>query len=136
MEIEIARLITEEIKRLEREEELLRHAAQNIVPERDGLPKGKSRSSPVERLTIKLLEIEERKRALMDELAAAKVALIEEICAGALSEMEKRVLILRYVGCMRFRDICFELNYSDARIYQWHRAGLEKLQLNYSNELY
>ena len=108
--------------------ETLRATAQNLVPIRDGLPKGKATSSAVERLAVKILNLEENLRGLQEKLAAVKIRLIEEICAAPLKEMERRVLMMRYVNCMRFRDICFDLNKSDARIYQWHRAGLEKMR--------
>lgn len=131
MEITAARDLREEIQTLERRIETLKTTAQNLVPIRDGLPKGKATSSAVERLTVKILDLEENLRGLREKLDAVKIRLIEEICAAPLKEMERRVLMMRYVNCMRFRDICFDLNKSDARIYQWHRAGLEKM-LNYS----
>ena len=131
MEITAARDLKEEIHSVERRIETLKTTAQNLVPIRDGLPKGKATSSAVERLAVKILKLEEYRQAKLKELDAVKIRLIEEICAAPLKEMERRVLMMRYVNCMRFRDICFDLNKSDARIYQWHRAGLEKM-LNYS----
>ena len=131
MDINAARDLKEEIQSLERRIETLRTTAQNLVPIRDGLPKGKATSSAVERLTVKILDLEENLRGLQEKLDAVKIRLIEEICAAPMTEMERRVLMMRYVSCMRFRDICFELDKSDARVYQWHRAGLEKI-LNYS----
>ena len=128
MEITAARDLREEIQTLERRMETLRATAQDLVPIRDGLPKGKVTSSAVERLAVKILNLEEYLRGLQEKLAAVKIHLIEEISAAPLKEMERRVLMMRYVNCMRFRDICFDLNKSDARIYQWHRAGLEKMR--------
>lgn len=128
MEITAARDLKEEIHSVERQMETLRATAQNLVPIRDGLPKGKATSSAVERLAVKILKLEEYRQAKLKELDAVKIRLIEEICAVPLKEMERRVLMMRYVNCMQFRDICFDLNKSDARIYQWHRAGLEKMR--------
>lgn len=131
MEVTAARILTEEIKSLERQIEMLRATAQDLVPIRDGLPKGQAQVSAVERIALKILALEENLRGLHEELDAVKIRLIEEICAAPLKEGERKVLMLRYVSCMRFRDICFELEKSNARIYQWHRAGLEKIK-NYS----
>ena len=49
-------------------------------------------------------------KAAMEMGDAAKVALIDEICAVEMSANERKVLMLRYVACMNFRDICFEMN--------------------------
>ena len=132
MDINVARRLTKEIKRLEAELATLQRAAQDLVPVRDGQPKGQSQTSTVEKLVERLVSKEMEIYDLRSHLDAVKVELINRICAVDMADYEKRVLLLRYVSCMNFRDICFELDYSDARIYQWHRAGLEKLQSDYS----
>ena len=136
MEIDKARRLAEEIRALTNRIELVRQSAKNLVPWRDGMPKPPYKSgSALERIIYKMLELAEERDEKQKELEAAKVELIEGICAVAMSEPERRVLMLRYVNCMRFRDICFELKYSDARVYQLHRAGLKKLQLHYSRQM-
>lgn len=133
MKIEAARRLTEEIRQLTNRIELVRQSAKNLVPWRDGMPKPPYKSgSALERIIYKMLELAEERDAKKKELEQVKAALIEKICAGVMNERERKVLLLRYVECMTFRDICFEMGYSDARIYQWHRACLDKLQLHYS----
>lgn len=131
MEITAARTLTEEIKRLAEQIELVRQSAKNLVPVQDGMPKPPNKGSPIEKICYRMLELEEKRREKIKELDAVKVALIDAICAAPLKDGERKVLMLRYVCCMRFRDIQFDLEKSDARIYQWHRAGLEKMR-NYS----
>ena len=136
MDINAARELTEEIARIAERIELVRQSAKNLVPWRDGLPKPPNKGSPIEKICYRMLALEEMRQEKLKELDAVKVSLIEAICAVPMKEMERRVLMMRYVDCMRFRDICFELDKSDARIYQWHRAGIEKfekLQYHYSS---
>lgn len=133
MEINAARRLMEEIRALTNRIELVRQSAKQLVPWRDGMPKPPYKSgSALERIIYKMLELAEIRDEKKKELEAVKVELIDAICAVAMSEQERKVLMLRYVSCMNFRDICFEMDKSDARIYQWHRAGLKKLQSAYS----
>ena len=98
MEINAARELREEIQSLERRIETLKATAQNLVPIRDGLPKGKATSSAVERLAVKILALEEDLRGLREKLDAVKVQLIEKISAAKESCKDSNILGIHLEG--------------------------------------
>ena len=110
-----------------RHSESLRLAATNLVPIMDGMPHARTSESRVEKLSLKIVECEKELTGLREEFDAAAALLADKIKAAPLTPQEREVLILRYVACERFRDISFQMNYSDAHVFRLHSDGVEKI---------
>ena len=126
-ELNEVRELQSQIGDLERKIELMRGALMNIVPLRNGMPQGHALDSRVEKTVVQIGELEEELFELTKRREVAQLNITANICAAGLSGKEAAVIYLRYVKCMRFRDICFELNYSDAHVFRLHSQGLKKL---------
>ena len=126
-ELNEVRELRSEINDLERKIELMRGALMNIVPLRDGMPQGHDLDSRVEKTVVKIGTLEEEVLELKKRRELAKIKITAAICAASLSDKEAAVIYRRYVKCMRFRDICFELKYSDAHVFYLHKHALRKL---------
>ena len=126
-ELNEVRELQSQIGDLERKIELMRGALMNIVPLRNGMPQGHALDSRVEKTVVQIGELEEELLELKKLRELAKINITANICAAGLSGKEAAVIYLRYVKCMRFRDICLELNYSDAHVFRLHSQGLKKL---------
>lgn len=114
---------------MERKIELMRGALMNIVPLRNGMPQGHALDSRVEKTVVQIGELEEELVELKKRREIARLNITANICAAGLSGKESAVVRRRYVKCMRFRDICFELNYSDYHVFRLHKSGLKKMLL-------
>lgn len=128
-ELNEVRALNDSIRNLNSKSEMLRDALINVVPARDGLPQAQTQNSRIEQLTSQILELEEELLELKKQCAAAKLKITSAICAANLSRKEAAVLQRRYVKCMRFRDIGFELNYSDAQVFRLHGSALKKMRV-------
>lgn len=106
---------------------LVRGALMNIVPLRDGVSQSRDLTSRIEKLTVQISELEENLLELKKRREEAKAAIMSAMCAANLTGRETSVIWRRYVKCMRFRDIGFELKYSDAHVFYLHRQALKKL---------
>ena len=126
-ELNEVRELQSEINDLEQKIMLVRDALKNIVPLRNGAPQGRDLNSRIENLTVQIGVLEENLLELKKRRAEAAMKISAQICAAGLSHKETDVVYRRYVKCMRFRDIGFELNYSDAHVFRLHSQGLKKL---------
>lgn len=126
-ELNEVREIRSEIADLERKIEFIRGSLSNPVPLRDGMPQGRGLESRIEKLVVQITDLEAELSELKKRRELAIIKVTAGICAGNLSGKEASVMWRRYVKCMRFRDIGFELNYSDAHVFYLHRQGLKKL---------
>ena len=128
-ELNEVRELQSEINDLERKIMLMRDALMNIVPLRNGMPQGHDLDSRVEKTVVKIGELEEELLELKKRRELAKIKITAAICAAGLSGKEAAVIYRRYVKCMRFRDICFELEYSDAHVFRLHNQALQKMRV-------
>ena len=123
-----------ELKKLIQEEEQkligLRVSAQNITPVIDGLPHSQMPNSRVEKLAIKILEVDEKLKCLRRQFDEVAAQIAYEICNADLTAQEQTILIARYVECLNFRAIQFRLHLSDARIFYLHRHACEKMKID------
>ena len=126
-EINEVRELRSQIGDLERKIELMRGALNNIVPLRNGMPQGRNQESRIEKLIVKITELEAELLELKKRREQATIKITAGICAANLSGKEASVIWRRYVKCMRFHDIGFELHYSDAHVFYLHRSALKKM---------
>lgn len=107
----------------------LRRTAGDLVPVLDGMPHDKSTASRTEKIALKLVEAELEIENLRGELETAKAKLSATL-QEMLSGLELEVMMMRYVDCKNFRDIQFELNLSDNRVFYLHRRALQNISQN------
>ncbi len=110
----------------------LRRTAENLVPIIDGLPHSQNFESRVEKIALKIAEGDRELLTLQKTMAEKAIALADKIRSSDLTSQEQEILILRYVACMRFRDISFEKNLSDTRVYRVHAEARNKILKKYS----
>lgn len=126
-ELNQVRDLSKRIRDLENLLATLRKRAEDIVPARDGLPQSTDIHSKVESLALKIVEKTIELESLHEQILAATATLTESICLKITDPNQRAVLLLRYVHCMTFRDIGFQLNYSDRKVFQLHHDALEKI---------
>lgn len=126
-ELNEVRELQSAINDLEQKIMLVRDSLMNIVPLRNGVPQERDLNSRTEKLMVQIGALEENLLELKKRRAVAEMKISAQICAAGLSRKETEVVYRRYVKCMRFRDIGFELKYSDAHVFYLHRHALKKL---------
>ncbi len=106
---------------------LLRSAVSKTTPHLDGLPHARPPTSNVEYLLAQIIDIERDIKSLREELELAAARLACRLYRMPLTTREYSVIVLRYVACMTFRDIQFELHMSDATVFYHHRNATKKI---------
>ena len=92
----------------------------------DGLPRSHNSTSRTERLATLLVDTSEIIRDLNERIITATVALTEKIFRTDLSNVERDILIQRYVKCLSFKRVASEINLSIDYIFRLHRSALKK----------
>ena len=131
-ELNIVRDLNAQIRELETHLVTLRRCIENLSPKLDGLPRSTTIQSQVEKIALEIVESSRELEALREQILFATAKLTNEICRAVVAPQERTVLILRYVACMNFRDISFQLNFSDRKVYALHHDGLKNLQMTCS----
>ena len=106
----------------------LRESLINLTVELDGMPHAHSNRSRVEQMALLIVEGEREVDAIQAKIDATGAALAREIKNSPLSSQEKEIFILRYVGCVAFREIKAKLHLSEQRLFYLHRNALKKLK--------
>lgn len=119
--------LNKKIRDLEKLLATLRSRAEDIVPAREGLPKPTDIQSKVENLALKIVEKTIELESLHEQILSATATLTEAICLRISDPNQRAVSLLRYVHCLHFRDIGFQLGYSDRKVFQLHHDALEKI---------
>ena len=78
---------------------------------------------PSESLNPLMLDEEREIARLQVELDAATSELSEEINRRVSNTAQRRILILRYVDCLSFKEIARRVRYSERNCYHLHRRG-------------
>lgn len=126
-ELNCVRELNSKIREIELHLTTLRSRADDITPKLDGLPHASTIRSQVESLALKIVEESLQLDELHSRIVSEAANLTKEICRLVSDPQERSVMILRYVSCMRFRDISFRLGKSDATIFRLHHDALAKL---------
>ena len=126
-ELNSVRELNKQIRRQEQHLQALRLSAENLVPILDGLPHSNEAKSRVEKIALMIIENERELENLRAQLDRASEDLPARIHDEVSDVQERTVLLLRYVACMRFRDIAFQLERSEARVFQIHHDVLKKI---------
>ena len=126
-ELNEVRELRRELVNGEQKLRMLREQAARLTARLDGLPHAQATTSPLELLTVKIVDLErelDEMRAMMNLTAES---LIYRLSLVPLTPREFSIVALRYVSCMNFRDIQFELRLSDATVFFHHRNALKKI---------
>jgi len=124
-ELNSVRELNKQIRRQEQYLQALRLSAENLVPILDGLPHSNVAKSRVEKSVLMIIESERELENLRAQLDRASEDLPARIHDEVSDVQERTVLLLRYVACMRFRDIAFQLEMSERRVFQIHHDALK-----------
>lgn len=124
-ELNSVRELNKQIRRQEQHLQALRLSAENLVPILDGLPHSNEAKSRVEKIALMIIESERELDSLRAQLDRASEELPARIHDEVSDVQERTVLLLRYVACMRFRDIAFQLEMSERRVFQIHHDALK-----------
>lgn len=135
MDLQSVRRLKEKIDDRREQIETLKTATLGVY-RLDGLPRAKAQASPTEKVAAAIVDAESELDALIAELDAVAATLAKEILAR-VGGLRGRVLILRYVACMKFCEVADALKLSQARIYALHSEGVKKFNSaveNFCNE--
>lgn len=126
-ELNAARDLVKAIRAGESDLATLRLTATKLVPIRDGMPKAERQESRVEEIALMIIEGERELAQMKERLVEVTGELARKLSRIALTPQERRVIFLRYVACSNFRDIAFEMDLSDARVYFIHATARDKI---------
>lgn len=126
-ELNSVRDLNKQIRDLENHLATMRKRAEDITQTLDGMPHATTIQSKIENLALKIVEGGKELEILHQQIISATARLTEKICREVTDPQERTVVILRYVSCMHFRDIGFQLGKSDATIFRIHHDALTKL---------
>ena len=93
-----------------------------------GMPPGGSKpdGNPQEGAMLKHLELQERYRAKIDELAAEQLAIEQAI--EPLDATLRALLRYRYIDDLKWEEVCVRMDYSWRQVHRRHAQALEKLK--------
>ena len=92
--------------------------------------KSQNHKSRVEILTALIVDTEKEIEILQKRLVDAVPTLTEKLQATLSDRTEQTLMIYRYVACKFFRDIGFEMGYSENWVYWKHRQILKKIRVD------
>jgi DNA-directed RNA polymerase specialized sigma subunit len=120
---------------IKREREQLRQQLEEIeaalyypkVQQLTGMPHGGTKEgNPQEELIIHHIELQDRYRAKLEELAAEQLAIEEAI--ESLDPTARMLLRYRYIDGLKWEEVCYRLNYSWRQTHRLHGEALQKLR--------
>lgn len=92
-----------------------------------GMPSGgKPDGNPQENLVARHIELQERYRAKVDELAAELLAI--ELAIETLNGTLRTLLRFRYIDGLKWEEVCVRMNYSWRQIHNLHGQALNQLR--------
>lgn len=119
---------------IKREQKQLRHQLDEIeaalyypkVQNLTGMPSHHAEGNPQEDLAIHHIELQERYRAKLDELAAEQLAIEKAI--ESLDSTARQLLRYRYIEGLKWVEVCVKMSYSWTQIHHLHGEALKQLR--------
>lgn len=121
---------------IKREQEQILHRLEEVeaalyspkVQRPTGMPANDSRAerNPQENLCIYHIELQERYKAKLAELAAEQLAIEKAI--EPLSATYRMLLRYRYIDGLKWEDVCDKMNYSWRQTHYLHGRALQELR--------
>lgn len=127
-DLNVVRDLRKKIREGEQHLHELRISADNIVPVIDGLPHATAARSRVERITLKIIELENDLNDLRTTFEQAQSQLADRIlCVTGLKPSLQSVLILRYVACLPHKDTARRLQITLRHEFKLHAKALNAI---------
>ena len=120
---------------IKKEREQLRQQLEEIeaalyypkVQQLTGMPSGGTKEgNPQEDLAIYHIELQDRYRAKMEELAAEQLAI--ENAIETLDPTARMLLRYRYIDGLKWEEVCVRMGYSWTQTHEHHGRALQKLK--------
>lgn len=127
MELQTVYRMNQRVKAVEEKISMLKDAQQRITPIYDGLPKARGVSSKAESLTVAIMTLESELSTLREQLVTSAVELATAI-TERVPPAAARILLARYVGCRKFKEIISEAHYSEQHVYRLHAQGVKQFK--------
>lgn len=124
------RVIRERIIELAEKKEQVEAIAEKMTQDFKMTPPGGSASNKVESCVIKMQELEKKLETEMRTLRIVQAEVYRTIVKAVASDNGKRVLIDRYVVCMRWKDIAAHHGKTKRWAYKWHEKAVKELEKN------
>ena len=119
------RELQKKIRTHEQHLEALRMSAENIVPILDGLPHATEAKSKVEKIALRIVEVERELEDLRGRLVQSKSGLADKIMCEVVSPEVQTLLILRYVDCCPYKEIARRMRYALRHVFKLHERFLK-----------
>ena len=94
----------------------------------DGMPRSRSRKSPVEAVAVKICDVENQLESARRRLVEQQAELTEKIFRCCHNSTTAEILCMRYVQFQPFKKIAAELNYSEQNIFVHHKRGVDSFK--------
>lgn len=104
----------------------LRHPTLGSPP-MDGMPHGTSISSGAAALTLREADIEDRLEAQIEARTEAMLAVMDTLALLPEDSMEREILELRHLDCMKFSKITAAVHLTRSPCYEHYNRGLDML---------
>lgn len=91
----------------------------------DGMPRGSGQGDPILNMVAQHIQLQERYRVKMTELAAAQTSIEDMI--ETLEPMERKLFRHRYIEGLTWEEICVAIGYSWRQTHNIHGKALDKL---------
>ena len=120
---------------IKKEREQLKHQLEEVeaalyypkIQHLNATPGGGSKEgNPQEDLAIHHIELQERYKVKMEELAAEQLAI--ETAIDSLNPTQRMLLRYRYIDGLKWEEICCKMNYGWTQIHEHHSAALRLLK--------
>lgn len=119
------RELQKKIRTHEQRLEALRMSAKNIVPILDGLPHATEAKSKVEKIALRIVEVERELEELRGQLVQSKSGLADKIMREVEAPEVQTLLILRYVDCCPYKEIARRMRYALRHVFKLHERFLK-----------
>ncbi len=103
----------------------LRKRAEDLTPKLDGMPHAQTIQSKVELLALDIVEKCNELNSLHEQIIDVTAHLTEQLCHDVPEPNQRTVMILRYVSCLRFRDIALAMELSERKVFELHHTAIE-----------
>lgn len=104
----------------------LRHPTLGSPP-MDGMPHGTSISSGAAALTLREADIEDRIEAQIEARTEAMLTVMDTLALLPEDSMEREILELRHIDCMKFSKIIAAVHLTRSPCYEHYNRGLDML---------
>lgn len=121
-------------QKIKKEREQIRHQLEEVeaalfypkVQHMTGMPSHHTEGNPQEDLAIHHIELQERYRAKLEELAAEQLAI--ETAIESLEPTQRMLLRYKYIDGLKWEEVCVRMNYGWTQIHEHHGRALKQLR--------